>query len=213
MSEACLALQRYAQQLVDCVKLLPDFEIPTEIGRYSTIGPVLTDAVLQAGVNYRNVVAPRINRLIDRYADACTNTHSFLDLLRITTSYELLAWQHHEKPRRLLELTEWLIAHDICDICDLRDWLSCESRAQMLAEIKGIGSKTIDYLKNLVGLPTVAVDRHIRRLVLSAGIPATSYLEIQSIVRLAAELLAVRADYLDHAIWLYVSRTPAHGTA
>ena len=105
-----------------------------------------------------------------------------------------------------MELTEWLVAHDVCNVCDLRDWLACESRAQMLAEIRGIGSKTIDYLKNLVGLPTVAVDRHIRKLVLSAGIPVTDYMEIRSIVSRAAELLAIRPDYLDRAIWLYVSR-------
>jgi hypothetical protein len=207
MSNAYLDVQQYARQLVDSVKLLPDFEIPTEIARYATIGPVLADAVLQAGVNYKNVVAPRINRLIERYAEACEDTYSFLYLLRITTSYELLAWQHYEKPRRLLELTEWLVAREVCNICDLRNWLSCESRAQTLAEIKGIGAKTIDYLKNLVGLPTVAVDRHIRKLVLSAGIPVTDYVEIRSIVSLAADLLAVRPDYLDHAMWLYVSRT------
>ena len=207
MNNARLDVQQYAQQLVDSVKLLPNFEIPTEIARYATIGPVLTDAVLQAGVNYRNVVAPRINRLIERYAEACEDAHSFLYLLRITTSYELLAWQHYEKPRRLLHLTEWLVAQDVCNVCDLRDWLSCESRAQTLIEIKGIGAKTIDYLKNLVGIPTVAVDRHIRKLVLSAGIPVTDYIEIRDIVGRAADLLSIRPDYLDHAIWLYASRT------
>ncbi len=43
-------------------------------------------------------------------------------------SYELLAWQHYENHARLLQLTEWLVAHDVCNVCDLRDWLSCESR-------------------------------------------------------------------------------------
>lgn len=206
MRSTCLGIEQHARHLAASVRLLPDFEIPTDIARYSTIGPVLTDAVLQSGLNYRTVVAPRVNRLIDRYAEACADTGSFLYLLRITTSYELLAWNHDEKPRRLLELTEWLVARDVWNLCDLRNWLSCELRAQTLIEIKGIGSKTIDYLKNLVGLPTVAVDRHIRALVSSVGIPVTDYAEIRNIVTLAAGFLAVRPDYLDHAIWLYVSR-------
>lgn len=209
MSETLFVAQQYAQQLADCVRRLPNFEIPREIVRYPTIGPVLADAVLQAGVNYRNVVVPRINRLMERYADACADTSSFLYLLRFTTSYELLGWQHYEKPRRLLELTEWLVAHDVSDVCDLRNWLSCNSRAQMLTGIRGVGPKTIDYLKNLVGIPSVAVDRHIRKLVLFAGIPVTDYIEIRSIVSLTADLLAVRPDYLDHAIWLYASRSPS----
>ncbi len=81
------------------------------------------------------------------------------------------------------------------------------NHAQTLIEIKGIGAKTIDYLKNLVGIPTVAVDRHIRKLVLYAGIPVTDYMEIRAIVG-REDRSSVRPDYLDHAIWLYASRTP-----
>ncbi len=196
----------YARQLAESVKLLPDFEIPTSLTRYEMIGPVLVDAILQAGVNYNSVVAPRVRRLIQCYPYACLDTLSFLHLLKSRTSCEVLSWRHSEKPRRLLNLTEWLVARDVWTICDLHDWLSCESRAEMLLVIRGIGSKTIDYLRNLVGIPTVAVDRHIRTMIVSVGIPITDYVEIRSVVSLAAGFLATRPDYLDHAIWTYVSR-------
>jgi len=202
------SLSFYAQQFANSISSLSDFEIPKALTRYDTIGPVLVDAILQAGVNYNSVVAPRVRGVIQRYSDACIDTPSFLSLLRSRTSEEVLSWRDSEKPRRLLDLTEWLVARDVWTIGDLRDWLSCDSRAETLSVIKGIGSKTIDYLKNLVGIPTVAVDRHIRRFIVSAGIPITDYSEIRTVVCLAAQFLATQPDYLDHAIWMYVSRAP-----
>jgi hypothetical protein len=206
-SSTAFHVAAYARQLADMVGGLPDFRIPTALARYDAIGAVLTDTVLQPGLNYKNVVAPRVTRLLADYNDACSDTRLFLGLLRAIPAFELLAWRDAEKPRRLLQLTEWLVERDIFDTEALRQWLRCKIRAEEIRQVRGIGAKSLDYLKNLVGVPTVAVDRHVRTFVFSAGIPTTDYVEIREIVTLAADLLAARADCFDYAIWLYLSET------
>ena len=76
---------------------------------------------------------------------------------------------------------------------------------KLLVELRGVGPKTVDYLKMLVGLPDLAVDRHIRLLVSRAGLSYTRYEDIKNVVGLAADELGIRRDTFDKAIWAFFS--------
>lgn len=194
-----------AQLLVEHISLLNNFNIEGKsYNGYDHMGAILTDTILQAGLNYRTVVAPRVKRVMELYPIAYT-TSTFLSIIEQDGANQVLNWQHPEKPRRLYEFTQFLFTLSIESDKDLYNWLMIQGNDQSLLKLRGIGPKTIDYLKNLVNLPAVAVDRHIRTFVLNAGITSGRYSEIQAIVEQAADLLNIGRSSLDHAIWLYMS--------
>jgi endonuclease III len=88
---------------------------------------------------------------------------------------------------------------------DLSKWLCSPGASGELLAIKGIGPKTLDYLKILVGLPTIAVDRHVRSLCQSLGFEFKEYSEFKSVLCIAAEILAIAPQVLDGIIWEYLS--------
>jgi endonuclease III len=88
---------------------------------------------------------------------------------------------------------------------DLSKWLCLPGASGELLAIKGIGPKTVDYLKILVGLPTMAVDRHVRSLCQSLGFDFKEYSEFKSVLCIAAEILAIAPQILDGIIWEYLS--------
>jgi len=104
-----------------------------------------------------------------------------------------------------MELT-WFLSNEGLETEDMvRDWFLQPGNANLLLGLKGVGSKTVDYFKMLVGLPALAVDRHVRGLVGAAGLKYTRYEDIQHVVGLAADHLGVRKDCFDRAIWAYQS--------
>jgi hypothetical protein len=51
-----------ALQLINFISSLPDFSIEVNYSfGYKHMGAVVSDAILQSGLNYRTVVQPRIN--------------------------------------------------------------------------------------------------------------------------------------------------------
>jgi endonuclease III len=195
-----------AQVLVEYMSSLDNFVISRgPVESYNHMGAILTDAILQAGLNYKSVVVPRVRRVIDQYPSANT-TSKFLLIIEEQGAGTVLKWNHPEKPRRLLEITRFFHSEFIDTEADLENWLARPDNCGLLLNLRGIGPKTIDYLKNLVNISTVAVDRHIRRFVSNAGITYSGYEEIRTIVESAAELLEVRSSWLDHSIWMYMSQ-------
>jgi hypothetical protein len=193
-----------AQHLVFHIRNLEDFDLSTGLtSTYGHIGAVLSDAILQAGMNYRNVVAPRVERILREYPESKT-TSAFLALLNRYGAEEILQWRHPEKPIRIRLLTEHLVCSGVESEQDLSEWLMVPENCQALLHLPGIGPKTIDYLKILVNIPAVAVDRHIRNFIFDAGIPQRKYDEIRLVVALAADLLKIPPRNLDHAIWKYM---------
>jgi hypothetical protein len=194
-----------AQLLKQYILSLDDFVLTTKpYEGYKHMGAILTDAILQAGLNYKTVVAPRVQRVIKQYPEALT-TSKFLSIIREDGADHVLNWRHPEKPRRLYEITAFLDQLSIDTDKDLHNWLLNKSNSESLLQINGIGPKTRDYLKNLVNISSVAVDRHIRNFVQSAGILNKEYAELQLIVETTANLLKISSSSLDHAIWLYMS--------
>lgn len=168
------------------------------------MGATICDTILQAGMNYRTVVAPRIRRVILRWPTATVTSKFFAMISRFGLN-DILLWKDTEKPTRIGKLTELLIAHKLETEQNLSNWIAIESNCQELREVRGIGPKTVDYLKSLVGIPAVAVDRHVRTFVKLAGIKATTYEDIQDIVVRTADKMSIARHAFDHAIWSYVS--------
>lgn len=185
--------------LAEYVRALPRFEwwVPE---RASHAGEVLVNAVLQSGVSYRTVVAPRVASVRLRYPEAAT-VKAFHRVLHKEGAYVVLQWKHHEKPSRLVSLTDFVYSEDIDSISDLCTWLSVASNRRRLLRIHGIGPKTVDYLGGLVGVQGVAVDRHLRSFATKAGIACVKYDDMKRVVEYAADMLGVKRSVFDYSIW------------
>ena len=177
----------------------PPRKVPT-----SHIGAALADAVLQAGVNYRTVVKPRIDRILTFYPE-CMTLAGTGRIVEQAAVHEFLLWKHHEKVERFVRLHDVLHAHDVEDAADLRAGLMTKSFRLHLLQVKGIGNKTVDYLSCLVGIDTIAVDRHVRGFAAQAGIRLHDYDRLHAAFCYAADLLDSSRREFDAWIWKYVS--------
>lgn len=186
--------------------------LPWSNCRYNHMAATLSDAVLQAGLNYNAVVKPRVLRLRRNFPRAVT-TSQLLDLIDEFGAEHLLEWNHPEKPARLIALANFCYVRSIETEDGLADWLQTSGNVGLLENVRGVGLKTIDYLKMLVGIPAVAVDRHIKMFVQSAGLNSNDYREIREIVEKAADQLEVHRSSLDYAIWVHVSQSGGPFTA
>jgi hypothetical protein len=169
---------------------------------YAHMGGLLSDVILQPGLRYSTVVAPRVRLIIERYAEAHTTTR-FLKVLNAEGPMAVLMWAHDEKPRRLLALTSVMAASAVETVDELAEWLTMEENCCQLIEIRGIGPKSLDYLRRLAGADALAVDRHIRAFAADAGVTDDRYGYVREVFERAAALLSARLADLDHAIWRY----------
>jgi endonuclease III len=176
------------------------------------MGAIICDTILQAGLNYRTVVAPRVNELIRRWPSAW-RTSTFAAMTTRFGISKVLNWRDPEKPRRIIELTNLLSANHVDSESQLREWLSDSANTEPLRRVRGVGPKTADYIKALVGVEAVAVDRHVRTFVAWAGLSLARYDEVQQVVCDAADMLGHDRGALDHAIWTYVSAADARRAA
>lgn len=194
-----------AKKLARFVSTLEGFpRIPKPRRSYGHMGATITDTILQAGMNYRTVVEPRVRNLMQEHPEADTTT-GFRNLIAFQGLKSLIRWDHAEKPRRIMDLT-WFFSNEGLETEEsLRDWLVRPGNANLLTCLKGVGQKTVDYLKMLAGVPSVAIDRHVRVLVHQVGLPYTRYSDLQQVVQLAADHLRMDRSGFDWAIWSYMS--------
>jgi hypothetical protein len=193
-----------ATKLAAFVRSLDDFQILQVEEPYNHMGATITDAMLQAGVRYDTVVRPRVHKLIKQYPEGKT-TSGFLQLLNKVGSNALLDWSDNEKPNRVLGVAQHFAQQGIETEADLKIWLQDPTHLGALKALRGIGDKTIDYFKILVGMPTAAIDRHLNNFLARGGIEGSTYDEAQAVIHAAAELLEVDRADLDHSIWKYMS--------
>ena len=85
------------------------------------------------------------------------------------------------------------------------DLANSKLNSQKFKSIRGVGDKTYDYLLKLLGVESVAVDRHVYKFVSNAGIIYKNYKEAKQIVEYAADIMQVSRRTLDYSIWLYMS--------
>ena len=169
------------------------------------MGATITDAMLQPGLTWETTVKTRVEG-IRKYPQART-TSGFLQLLKTEGMMDLLEWSDFEKPRRIFGVTQFFKDLGIETELDLKQWLEKPGNDAKLLEMRGIGTKNLDYFKKLAGISGCAVDRHIREFVNNkAGITTINDREIKAIVDIAAELMRVDKSALDYSIWRYMSQ-------
>ncbi len=200
MTANALRLKEYIAQINDF-----EFVIPEYCPYNNHIGALFTDTILQAGVNYRSVVWPRVSNVLESFPYA-TTVSIFAEILENYGTANVLHWSNAEKIQRMDELIFFCINHHIETSRQLAEFLKYEENVSLLKDIHGIGNKTCDYLKKLLGFDTVAVDRHIRSFIESADISYDSYFDIKEVVEYAADFMKKTRRELDYSIWSYMSK-------
>ena len=186
-------------RLLDCFTIIDYFD-----GNYNHMGATISDAILQAGTKYETVVRPRIERILENYTGAVTTT-AFWQLLEEKGPKTVLRWNDDEKPNRVVGFTKFLLEEGIETEKELATWIASESNKTRLLNLRGIGPKTVDYIKILAGLQTVAVDLHLYAFLREAGIEAANYEDARDILNHTADIMEIERGLLDHSIWQYMS--------
>ena len=196
-----------ALRLKEYIDAIDNFHIiEPEVCPYKDhIGALFTDAILQAGVNYRSVVRPRVENVLVRFPKANT-VSAFSNILNLYGVRNVLNWNNEAKIQRMQDLVSFCTYHSIETAKDLTRFLNTEWGIEQLKEINGIGNKTCDYLKRLLGFDIVAVDRHIRDFLEDAHIIFEDYHEIKEVVEYAADFMEMARRTLDYSIWSYMSQ-------
>lgn len=164
------------------------------------LGAVLADSVLQAGLNYTTVVRPRVLAIL-RTHPSCNTISSLVSLIQDGETGAFLNWRHHEKISRFEALVVFLQRWGIEDIQDLRAVLVSEDFCDAIQSISGIGPKTVDYMACLVGIDSIAVDRHVRTFAKAVGVENGDYHFLRASFCCAADLLSVPRREFDAWLW------------
>ena len=207
----CKTMTANALRLKEYIDTIDNFNfIEPEVCPYKDhIGALFTDAILQAGVSYRSVVRPRVESVLIRFPEAKT-VSAFSRVLERYGVKDVLRWNNTAKIRRMEDLVSFCMFHSINTANELTHFLNNESGEKQLKEINGIGDKTCDYMKRLLGFDTVAVDRHIREFLIDADIVYDDYFEIKEVVEFAADFMDMARRKLDYSIWSYMSHKRNH---
>lgn len=193
-----------AKKLNDYVNALSDFNIYITDDDYNHLGLTLADAILQANRNYEIHVEPRIKRIQKLYPEAY-NLEGLKKVIKNISVNEFLKLRGKVRVKRFMDLLNLCSEENIRTESDLYDWLHDPNNLNKLRNIKGIGPKTVDYLKILVSFETNAVDRHLLKFIENAQIKISGYDEAHRIINTTADLLNVKRSDFDHSIWKYMT--------
>ncbi|WP_234825205.1 hypothetical protein [Cupriavidus necator] len=164
------------------------------------LGAVLADSVLQAGLNYATVVRPRVLAILRTHPDLDT-VSALLALIERRGTSDFLNWRHHEKVGRFEVLVGFLQSWGVEDVDDLRAQLGAEAFREAMQALHGIGPKTIDYMACLVGIESIAVDRHVRTFARKVGVENDDYFFLRKSFCCAADLLTLSRREFDAWLW------------
>lgn len=169
-------------------------------GRYNHMGMIIADSVLQSGLNYINVVRPRVQAISRAYPEM-DRTSALHTMISKKMTNIFLNWNHPQKIKRFEHLVFFLYEKQVESASDLRDKLLCDKFRQELGGIHGVGPKTIDYMACLVGIDSIAVDRHVKNFAIKVGIEVNDYDFLRSVFCCAADLLALPRREFDAWVW------------
>lgn len=164
------------------------------------LGAVLADSVLQAGLNYRTVVRPRVISILHTYPNHYTIS-SLVALIQAQETGAFLNWRHHEKVSRFQAVVDFLHRWGIEDVQDLRAGLASDEFCVAIQSVNGIGPKTVDYMACLVGIDSIAVDRHVRAFAKAVGVDNDDYHFLRRVFCCAADLLSLPRREFDAWLW------------
>lgn len=201
-------IAKESRVLADYILSLNDFNIyhpNIESNDTVHIGALLTDSILQAGLNYTTVVKPRVEFILSNYPTIYT-LKDFQLLIDCEGIENIINWYHPVKINRLLNLVEFLSKRNLDSGECIRIFMSDPSNRKEMQSINGIGPKTIDYMLKLLNFDVVAVDRHIYKFLDMAKIPSDNYVRAKNTVEFAADFLNVSRASIDYSIWNYISQ-------
>lgn len=164
------------------------------------MGAVLADSVLQAGLNYTTVVRPRVLAILRVHPTRHTIS-SLVSLVRDGNAGAFLNWRHHEKVSRFEALVAFMDDWGIDDVKDLRAGLASQQFRDAIQTVNGIGPKTVDYMACLIGLDSIAVDRHVRTFAKLVGVENDDYHFLHKSFCCAADLLSLPRREFDAWLW------------
>jgi len=164
------------------------------------LGAVLADSVLQAGLNYTTVVRPRVLDIL-RTHPSCHTISSLISIIQDRETGAFLNWRHHEKVSRFEALVIFLQRWGIEDVQDLRTGLASDEFCNAIQTISGIGPKTVDYMACLVGIDSIAVDRHVRAFAKAIDVERDDYHFLRASFCCAADLLSLPRREFDGWLW------------
>ena len=202
----CKITTEKALKLKEFIECIEDFNLlsPKPCPYMDHIGAIFTDSILQAGLNYRTVVWPRVNFVLHMYPYADT-VSSFSDVLGNYGASNVLHLNNTEKINRIDDLISLCLDNGIDTARQLTDFLKNDDNLVALKSIHGIGDKTCDYMKRLLGFDIVAVDRHVRAFIENADIYCHDYYDIKKVVEYTADFIGCARRELDFSIWNYMS--------
>ncbi|MBI5590751.1 MAG: hypothetical protein HY881_09735 [Deltaproteobacteria bacterium] len=195
--EVLLVARRIANQAKDEGVL---FEEKYQRVTCEHLGAVLADSVLQAGLNYTTVVRPRVLSILQAHP----SRHSIsllVSLIKDGGTGAFLNWRHHEKVSRFEALVVFLQRWGVEDVQDLRAGLSSDEFCYAIQSVRGIGPKTVDYMACLVGIESIAVDRHVRTFAKAVGVENDDYHFLRASFCCAADLLSLSRREFDAWLW------------
>lgn len=164
------------------------------------LGAVLADSVLQSGLNYMTVVRPRVLAILQTHPDR-HSISSLVLLVREGTTGAFLNWRHHVKVDRFEALVNFLQTWEVEDVHDLRAVLASDKFCDAVQTVNGIGPKTVDYMACLVGIESIAVDRHVRTFAKTVGVESDDYHFLRKSFCCAADLLSLSRREFDSWLW------------
>ena len=182
-----------ARKLKDTIAPRPD------VDRTRHVGAVLADAVLQAGMNYRAFVEPRVTRVERNYPTAAS-VSGLLELLRTHDASTVLNCAHRRKCRTFGELAQLLAVEGVESAEDLRGWLQGAGARAKLMAVHGVAVKTAAYLRLLVGLESIAIDVHLRGAAEEVGVHGADE-ELEDLFSEAARRAGASLSKLAAALW------------
>jgi len=211
MKQSAGALQSlsHARTIADHAERLGVNEAPlTSRQSCSHLGAILADAALQAGLNYRTVVRPRVDRIQTLYPDAASLLGLVSEVRRVGAE-TFLNWSHAIKVNRFLRLIDVFKTNGVRNVDDLKVWLFSNDARETMLKLNGVGPKTFDYICCLSGMDHVAVDRHIKSFASEAGVLIDGYRDLQVAVSFAADLLGLSRRDFDAWIWQRLASQPS----
>ena len=182
-----------------------DFDLsmtPEEFG-YDKPFLIIIDAVLSINRQYNPFVKPRIELLKQKLSDI-NNLEELDNLIKIDKNkfIELWHYNHIQRVDLLINLLEFFIVYKKQggfkdDRAAMVHWASSKKDLP----VKGIGFRTNQYLRMMLGVSTVKPDVHLHKAVYEALGKRLSDKEVVEIIEITADKLNLKAISLDHGIW------------